>query len=195
MTDSATTIDDAPATTSKDGDRLDQLAGTLPGNADGSVTGHVVTIHRPRRELYAYWRDFGNLAAFMENVERIDVKDATRSHWVVKAPGGKTVEWDAVVADDRDGELIAWKSAEGADVAHAGRIEFSDAQGDRGTIVRAVIAYDPPAGTVGKLVAKVFQREPSIQARRDLHRFKQLMETGEVSTNAMNVAQRDQRES
>ncbi len=37
---------------------------------------------------------------------------------------------------------------------------------------------------VGKLIAKLFQREPAIQARRDLRRFKQLMETGEVATAA-----------
>jgi uncharacterized membrane protein len=46
-----------------------------------------------------------------------------------------------------------------------------------------MISYDPPAGAVGKLVAKVMQREPRIQARRELRRFKQLMETGEVSTS------------
>ena len=49
----------------------------------------------PADELYAYWRDFANLPTFMDNVVRIDVLDDTRSHWVVKAPGGKTVEWDA----------------------------------------------------------------------------------------------------
>ena len=30
----------------------------------------------------------------------------------------------------------------------------------------------------------MFQREPAIQARRELRRFKQLMETGEVATAA-----------
>ena len=30
----------------------------------------------------------------------------------------------------------------------------------------------------------MFQREPAIQARRDLRRFKQLMETGEIATSA-----------
>ena len=48
----------------------------------------------------------------------------------------------------------------------------------------AIIAYDPPAGAMGKIIAKFFQREPAIQARRDLRRFKQLMETGEVATSA-----------
>jgi uncharacterized membrane protein len=30
----------------------------------------------------------------------------------------------------------------------------------------------------------VLQREPAVQARRDLRRFKQLMETGEVTNSA-----------
>ena len=47
----------------------------------------------------------------------------------------------------------------------------------------ATIIYDPPAGDVGKLIAKLFQKEPKVQARRDLRRFKQLMETGEISTS------------
>ena len=36
---------------------------------------------------------------------------------------------------------------------------------------------------LGKVVAKLFRREPTIQARRDLRRFKQLMETGEIATS------------
>ena len=47
--------------------------------------------------------------------------------------------------------------------------------------VEAVIAYRPPAGTAGRLIAKLFRREPEIQARHDLKRFKMLMETGEIA--------------
>ena len=43
---------------------------------------------------------------------------------------------------------------------------------------------------MGKAIAKLFQREPAIQVRRDLRRFKQLMETGEVATGAWTQAQR-----
>ena len=124
----------------------------------------------------------------MENVERVDVIDDRRSHWVVKAPAGRTVEWDAVVTAEAKDSFIAWASADGADVPNRGRIDFRDA-GDRGTVVTATIVYDPPAGAIGKLIAKMFQREPAIQARRDLRRFKQLMETGEIATSAMNREQ------
>ncbi|MBY0519721.1 MAG: SRPBCC family protein [Sphingomonas sp.] len=161
------------------------------GEAGGTLVGRSVTINRPAAELFAFWRDFANLATFMENVVRIDVIDPNRSHWVVKAPAGKTVEWDAVVTDERQDAFIAWESAEGADVANQGRIDFRDA-GARGTVVTALISYDPPAGLIGKIIAKMFQREPAIQVRRDLRRFKQLMETGEIATAAHTRAERDE---
>ena len=59
-----------------------------------------------------------------------------------------------------------------------------DFGGGRGTWVSATILYDPPSGIIGKVVARMFQREPAIQARRDLRRFKQLMETGEIATSS-----------
>lgn len=179
--------DDAPLSTSKHADSGPPAGVPRVEGAD-SVVDRAVTINRPRQDLYDYWRDFTKLATFMDNVERIDVIDATRSHWVVRAPGGKTVEWDSIVTEDVAGKKIAWRSEEGADVPNSGVIEFSDA-GARGTVVTATIAYDPPAGIIGKVVAKMFQREPAIQARRDLRRFKQLMETGEIATASRTHAQ------
>lgn len=183
--------DDAPLTTSKrTSAAVDAAIGTLidkPGQGDAdTLIGRSVTIKRPRAELFAYWRDLTNLATFMENVERIDMLDGKRSRWVVKAPGDTAVEWTAVITEERDGEVIAWASEEGADVPNSGRIDFRDSPGGRGTIVTATILYDPPAGIIGKVIAKMFQREPAIQARRDLRRFKQLMETGEIATGARN---------
>lgn len=169
--DQKSTRDDAPTATAKDLD------------GDRELVERAVTINRPAAELYAYFRDFGKLATFMENVIRVDVLDANRSHWVVKAPGGKTVEWNARVTHEMPDEEITWQSEEGADVANSGRVTFREA-GARGTVVTATIAYEPPAGAIGKLIAKMFQREPAIQARRDLRRFKQLMETGEIATAA-----------
>ena len=179
--------DDAPATTAKS-NAAGKVAAAQPGIEGHEAIGRSVTINRPRAELYAFWREFTNLPTFMENVERIDRIDDKRTHWVVKAPFDKTVEWDALLTEDRDGEVLAWTSDAGADVPNSGRVEFRDA-GARGTVVTATIVYDPPGSTVGKLIAKLFQREPAIQARRDLRRFKQLMETGEVATAARNRAE------
>jgi uncharacterized membrane protein len=151
---------------------------------EAALVGRTITINRPREELYTFWRDFRNLARFMENVESVRIDDDRRSHWVVKAPGGKTVEWDSVLTEEEEGRVLAWESVEDADIKNTGRIEFRDAPPGRGTEITATIVYDPPGGDLGKLIAKLFQKEPKIQARRDLRRFKQLMETGEISTSA-----------
>jgi uncharacterized membrane protein len=182
-----TLADDAPQAVSKEAHAAADFTDNLVGGKGNALTARAVTINRPAAELYAYWRDLSNLPSFMDNVVAI-TPNGDRSHWVVKAPGGNTVEWDARITEDRPNELLAWTSEDGADVANSGRIEFRDA-GARGTVVTATIAYDPPAGIVGKLVAKMFQREPAIQARRDLRRFKQLMETGEIATSSRTKAQ------
>jgi uncharacterized membrane protein len=185
---SETVEDDAPIAASKRHDAASDFTGGLIDGKGKAVAAQAVTINKPVAELYAYWRDLSNLPSFMDNVVSIASIDSQRSHWVVKAPAGKTVEWDARITEDQPNALLAWTSEEGADVANSGRIEFRDA-GARGTVVIATIAYDPPAGAIGKLIAKMFQREPAIQARRDLRRFKQLMETGEIATSSRTRAQ------
>jgi uncharacterized membrane protein len=174
---------DAPLTAAVHQRDVAKEAAEERGWHEAALVGRTVTINRPRQELYEFWRDFRNLASFMENIERVDPGDNLRSHWVIKAPGGRTVEWDSILTEDVEGQVIAWESAEGADVKNTGRIEFRDNSAGRGTEVTATIVYDPPAGEIGKLIAKLFQKEPKVQARRELRRFKQLMETGEISTS------------
>lgn len=174
---------DAPLTTAKHQRDVAHEAAEARSWDEAALAGRTVTINRPRAELYAFWRDFRNLAQFMENIESVEVSDDRRSHWRIQAPAGRTVEWDSVITEDEPDTLIAWQSADGADVKNTGRIEFRDAAPGRGTTVSAVIVYDPPTGEIGKLIAKLFAKEPKVQARHDLRRFKQLMETGEISTS------------
>lgn len=175
-TEAAAVHDDAPVTTSK------------VTHPDRALVAETVTINRPAHDLYAFWRQPANLVAVMDNIASIEAIDATRSRWTVKAPAGREVSWESIITSDVDGAEITWQSAAGADVTNSGRITFQDA-GARGTVVRAVIAYDPPGGTIGQFIAKLFQREPRIQARRDLRRFKQLMETGEIATSSRTTKQ------
>lgn len=154
------------------------------GREEGIRIRHAISINRPARELYDFWRDFANLPQIMDHLESVEVLDRNRSHWKVKGPAGTTVEWDAEITDDRPGELISWRSLEGADVDNLGTVRFIPAPGDRGTVVRIDVAYDPPAGRAGAAVAKLFRRGPEQEIRSDLRPFKQLMETGEITTTS-----------
>jgi len=180
---SRTASGDAPLAQAKNPDARALPEAGPDTEANDTIVGRTVTINRPREELYRFWRNFENLPLFMFHIERIDVFDNGRSHWIVKAPAGKKVEWDSVITEDRPNELIAWSTTDDAGVKNSGSIEFRDAPAGRGTEVAATIIYDPPAGSVGKAIAKLFQREPKVQTRQDLRRFKQLMETGEIATS------------
>jgi uncharacterized membrane protein len=69
-------------------------------------------------------------------------------------------------------------------VANAGSVHFNPAPNGQGTEVRVVLKYDPPAGVLGAWVAKLFGEAPEQQIEEDLRRFKQMMETGEITTTA-----------
>jgi len=151
---------------------------------EGIRVERAVTVNRPRAELYQMWRDFENLPRFMKYLEtvQLDDRDTGRSHWVAKGPLDRRIEWDAEVIEEREHELLVWKSLPGSMVESMGRVEFVDAPGGRGTIVHVSMEYNPPAGSLGAAFAKLFGREPGHQIKEDLRRFKQIAETGEIPT-------------
>jgi uncharacterized membrane protein len=151
---------------------------------DADLVGKTVTVGKPREQLYEEWRDFTRFPRFMENVESVEKLDEKRSRWTIKGPGGTAVELVTRITEDKPPEAIGWESEAESEIRTEGRVEFLDAGPDRGTMVRLVMRYDAPGGIVGKGLAKLFQRDPHIQARRDLRRFKSLIETGEIATNA-----------
>lgn len=156
-------------------------AASVAGNR-GIKVERSVTVNRPAAELYRYWRNFENLPRFMDHLESVRNLSEKRSRWVAKAPAGTTVEWDAEIINEKENELIAWRSLENADVDNAGSVRFQEAPGGRGTEVRVSLQYDPPGGVVGAAIAKLFGEEPNQQVEEDLRRFKQVMEAGERPT-------------
>jgi uncharacterized membrane protein len=140
----------------------------------------AVTIRRSPDEVYAAWRDLSRLPTFMQHLESVEPLGDRRSRWRAVAPGGRTVTWEADIIDERPGELIAWRSVDGADVRNDGVVRFRPAPGDRGTEVHVDLRYDVPGGSLGVAVATIAGREPRQQLRDDLRRFKQVMEAGSI---------------
>jgi uncharacterized membrane protein len=159
-----------------------QKAATSVGDQEGIKVERAVTINRPREELYRFWRNFENLPRFMDHLISVKVTDPTHSHWIAMAPAGTSVEWDAEIINERENELIAWRSLDNADIGNAGSVHFTPAPDGKGTVVRVVLEYDPPAGYLGATIAKLFGQEPDQQVREELRHFKALMEAGEIPT-------------
>ena len=160
----------------------DQLSRRAEGEQGKSVirVRKSITVGRPPEEVYAFWHDFENLPRFMRHLEEVRVVGERRTRWRAKAPAGMTVEWDAVVTQDRPNELIAWRSVEGSEVFNAGDVRFREAPRGSGTEVTVELQYEPPGGRLTAKLAKLFREEPGQQVADDLRTFKQVMETGEV---------------
>lgn len=141
-----------------------------------------VLIGRPAEEIYRFWRDFKNLPRIMNHLESVEVFDGQRSRWKAKGPIGKPIEWEAEITADQPNQLIAWRSTEGSAIENSGSVRFETAPGGRGTFVRVALRYSPPGGPLAATIAKLFGEEPRLQLKDDLHRFKQVLETGEAIT-------------
>ena len=159
----------------RDSDTRQQL-----GGASGIHVEQATTVNRPLAEVFRFWRNFENFPTFMKHLHSVSQREAGISHWVARGPAGLHVEWDARIINEIDGRLIAWQSLEGSTVSTAGSVNFRETP--RGCEVRVNLQYNPPAGKIGAAFAWLFGREPSIQIRDDLRRFKQLIETGEIPT-------------
>ena len=141
-----------------------------------------ITVNSPRERVYYLWRQLETLPDVMSHLESVKDLGGGRSLWRAKAPAGTTVEWEAELTEDVENARLGWRALEGSTIPNAGSVSFVDAPGGRGTEIHVDLRYDPPAGPVGAAVAKLFGKEPNQQIAKDLRRFKQRLETGEVTT-------------
>lgn len=141
-----------------------------------------VTIALRPEQIYPFFRNFENLPRFMSHLQSVTVLDDKRSHWVTKGPAGSDAEWDAEIINEIPNELIGWRSVAGSQIDNAGSVHFKPLTGGRGTDVKVILRYDPPAGRLGTMTAKLFHEDPARQVKEDLGALKTLLETGERGT-------------
>jgi len=118
----------------------------------------------------------------MRNLQSVKVLEDGRSEWSAVGRLNMPIRWTAEIIEEKENDWIIWRSLLGSDVDCRGSVHFRPAVGGRGTIVTAAIQYMPPAGQVGKAVARMVGKDPQFMIREDLRRFKALMESGEVPT-------------
>jgi len=160
-----------------------RLIGTGGGRraVDLQKTMHI---NAPVDTVYNFWSSLENFPRFMTHVREVRPTSVEgQSHWTVAGPGGMPVEFDAVITRDVPNELIAWKSIEGARVAHAGIVRFEPDEAD-GTRVHIRFSYNPPAGALGHAVAALLGTDAKSMMDDDLARMKTLIETGNPPRDA-----------
>lgn len=157
----------------------------IDGNRSESINirTHMI-VNKPKHEVYQFWRKLENLPLFMKHLVSVTELDSKHSRWEAKIPEGNplTLKWDAEIVKDDEGSLLSWKSLPGSTIDNAGKVEFRDALGERGTELRVMITYRPPAGNIGSNVAKLFNPLFEKMVRNDIMNFKSFIDAGSVSS-------------
>jgi uncharacterized membrane protein len=153
------------------------------GWKSAALVSRSVTINAPPQEVQNLLNRIGDWPAAAQNI--LAAQALGRDHWrlTVADPSGP-VTFDAVCSRGAADGALTLTSVPGTPVPTMARFAVREAPAGRGSEVHALIAYQPPGGSLGRYAAKLSQREPGIQLRRDLKRFKSLIETGEIATNA-----------
>ncbi len=145
--------------------------GRHAGGAGHRAVRAAATIRRSPEEVYRFWHDMENLPSFMHHLKSVTSNGDGRSHWVANAPVGESVEWDALITEDRPDQRIAWQSLPGSLVENAGSVEFAPTPDGNSTEVRVTIGYHLPGGALGKAAATLSGESPDQQVNDDLRRI------------------------
>jgi uncharacterized membrane protein len=136
-----------------------------------------IDVNVPISVAYNQWTQFESFPQFMGGIDSITQSDDTHTHWNVSIAGIKR-EFDAEITEQKPDERVAWKSIGGE--THAGVVTFHRIADDQ---TRVSVQLDwKPEGIVEKVGALL--QVDDIQIDRDLHRFKELIESNGFETGA-----------
>jgi uncharacterized membrane protein len=141
-----------------------------------------IAVQTPAAELYRSWRNLAELPQIMRHLEQVVLLDDKRSEWVACGPFNTKLRWQAEIFEDRENEMIAWRSIPGGDVDTAGSIHFRPLGEGRGTALQLSLKYDPPGGKLTATLAWLVGQGAEARIDEDLRRFKSRMEAGEAPT-------------
>jgi uncharacterized membrane protein len=142
----------------------------------GIYVEDTIMVETPVEQAYAYWRNLENLPQWMSHVREVRYVGGDCYHWIVDGPAGSPVEWDSELLNVIENQEMTWRSVEGSQVHHTGRVRFDTIGG--ATRLHVQLRYYPPAGVIGHMVAKAFGVDPASEVRDDLVRMKTAIETG-----------------
>jgi uncharacterized membrane protein len=136
-----------------------------------------IDVDVPVSTAYNQWTQFEEFPKFMEGVDSVKQIDDTHLKWIAEV-GGKRREWQAEIVEQVPDRKIAWRSLD--ENGPNGIVEFEQLGEDK-TLVTVEMAYDAE-GLTEQLGSAIGM--DSRQVKRDLERFKELIESRGVETGA-----------
>ena len=137
-----------------------------------------IEVQATLEDVFSYWSNFENFSNFMQNVEEVRMTGQDTSHWSVKGPLGKSVEFDAKTTEMDPNRGIGWNTVEG-EVMTSGEARFEEVSPGRTRIDVTMNYADPPGGKIGEVAANAISN-PERNLREDLENFARIVERGEL---------------
>ena len=138
----------------------------------------TIEVEAPVEDIFRYWSNFENFPSFMSNIEEVTMTDQDTSHWRVKGPLGKSVEFDAKTTEMNPNRGIGWNTIQG-EVMTSGEVRFEETAPGRTQVDVTMNYADPPGGAVGEAVANILSNPERI-LKEDLGNFASIVERGEL---------------
>ena len=136
-----------------------------------------ITVNAPISAVYAFWRDLSNLPKFMTHLKSVNPTGALTSHWIANTPGNLIgLSWNAEITREEEETYLGWQSTDGSMVDNAGKVEFKQTLNGLGTELSIEINYFPPAGSIGRGLATLFNGVFEKMIREDIQNFKTYVE-------------------
>jgi uncharacterized membrane protein len=135
-------------------------------------------VEAPVGDVFRYWSNFENFPNFMSNIEEVRMISQDTSHWRVKGPLGKSVEFDAKTTEMDPNRGIGWNTVDG-EVMTSGEVRFEETAPGRTRVDVTMNYSDPPGGAIGETVANILSNPERI-LKEDLSNFARLVESGEL---------------
>jgi len=149
----------------------------------------TLEIAAPVEEVYALWSRYEDFPRFMSRVQEVRRLDDGRARWTVAGPAGVPIQFETVETQREEPCLIAWKTVEGAGIAHTGVVRFEPTDG--GTRIHVQMSYNPPAGVLAHGLAHLLGADPKHAMDEDLVRVKSLLEDGRTRAHGTRVTRAD----
>lgn len=132
----------------------------------------TIDINAAPETVFDVWSHVENFPHFMSNVVEVRDLGQQRSHWVIRGPGGKPVEWDAILTVSERPHRQAWKSDTGSSIEQHGSVQLQAIEGGTRATVR--MAWQPAPGADSRLT----EVDLGQMLAEDLQRLKQFIERG-----------------
>jgi uncharacterized membrane protein len=147
--------------------------------SDENTIEESAIIRRPVEEVFSFFRDFKNLPRFLGDVMAVEQIGPKAFRWTIQGPLGIRVNSTIKVTEERTNELIRYETTGVAGLKGYWEVHFARGSHHGETEIREVMKI--PLGRLGRVGLALIGKFPAEEVSSNLHRLKELLETGRVT--------------